>query len=347
MNGKRSAGLLLAFAAFATAAAGDSATVADVASVPVLKPTLVLNTPYNKLEKELKLELKSDTFSWSLRDDPETVNEAYRREHPLPEMFCVPLVRGLGEFSIESFGVEAVQGFRSRWTRGENGLKEESLEAWRWRAPQALQRSVTTWVCHSRKDAHAALVLSPLKGEDRDPLLLCFDALSGLRWRAEVPLLNALKEAPVPGPLDRKKLGSYEAHLGITADGSRLLVSIPLFDRYDNSDLNLSVLFVYDGSGALRRTLFFPGRRATDTGVGGRILRAPQGSRFLLSFYNSALPPLYTRETYLIDGEGNLLYRFVDEQGRDVTVTRVSEDEKSAYGAFGWNKHYIYTLPKQ
>jgi len=130
---------------------------------------------------------------------------------------------------------------------------------------------------------------------------------------------------------------------------------------YPKPDRNVSLLFIYDGEGTLRRTLVFPDRLGTASdsgGLTGFIKRTPSGNRFMLRFHHRVFPNERNNsastdewESYLMDGGGNLLGRYVDEEERAVEVSQVSDNDTYAFGvkalSDGTYKHYLFKLPSK
>jgi len=325
-------------------------------AVPTLAPLSVHVTAADRLpgalEKRFGLAQPWSGFSVGLDENP---NLTYRRSHPYPTMLYQmkdpfgPLRGGPGVVGVEAYH------YHWPWPPpNPNSLPpEEKVVVWRWNVPGPLVDSYRAWAHRPGKERHAALCLYPPARPvwDRDPIVFLFDALSGLLWQRELPA----RSTPLP-PCTGRIAGISDklcVFLAMTSDGARILALVnPKPSR------NACVLFVLNGRGEITRTLVFPDRlgRGQPTSSGGYMRRSPSGTRFLLHVDHIAQieaedgtgPRWYESETYLIDGDGNLLCRFVDERGRPALVTRLGDAYAAGVRhAGGEHHHLIYRLPKE
>lgn len=218
----------------------------------------------------------------------------YARWHPCPRMRFVELrPRGNDMLSGRGTGVAAVEAWTDRWPEGPSarqGIGGWRETLWRWEVPIHWQ---TGWPYFSDRRypyrvRYAVLdIVIPrwVDGKETasryDPVIFCFDALSGLRWRAEVPVRMAVQaysaQAGLMPDLTSDGAGGAAVSVGVNADGSRAWVAA-FWARP-----RISILFVYGADGAVRRTIVLPGRLAV-----GWHTRCPTREASLLDFQWSA-----------------------------------------------------------
>lgn len=265
------------------------------------------------------------------RVDSRHANQDYRAARPF------------GEISIEAYQpdrisksrIEAVQQCRRYWPNPDSFQKETIIKGWRWEAPKTFWRTAFDyWSDIAYGDRFGALCLQPATG---DPVLLLFDAASGPRWQVTIPLRDALQRYTAATGASTSDV-RFGDHLGafifphVTRDGSRTLVS------FAGQSPQCTLLFVYDARGTLRKTVAFSG------GLCLQIRRAPSADRFVLDIALQA-----GAKSYLVDGDGNVLGRFVDDAGRPVQIDRLSNTHAATVSATHGASIYrsLYELPNK
>lgn len=236
-----------------------------------------------------------------------TPNEDYRRARPFGNMELELENPALG--NRVGGGLVAVQA--SRRVYSQDLETQRTIKTWRWRVPEALQNHAAEMGSVVYGDRYAALCLLPPVWQD-EPTLMQFDTASGLKWQAGVPLRDALREYALrtyrtrtkPVNLSRGGAATSGAATGLisvhnTQDGSRTLLTIGWSEPY------LTLLFVFDKQGKLLRTTIFPERIVLN------IDRAPSANLFVVL----AADDRAKNTSFLIDGDGNALGRFVGPSG--------------------------------
>jgi hypothetical protein len=330
---------------------GDIVTV-NPEAVPAIAPLSIhVASSYilpDALRKQFGLVEKSAGFNGILGENP---NPSYQKTFPFPSM-TYERTRPFQLYTSFGPGIKAVLAYRYHWPwppPNPNSLPpEEKVVLWRWNVPEALIESYPAWVCRYGIERYAALCLySPARPLwKRDPIVFYFDGLSGLLWQTEL----SVSATPLP-PVNGKILDVREdqcVFLGMTSDGARILALVN-----PKPDCNCCLLFVLNDRGEIPRTLLIPDR--IGIGESWDIKHSTLGTRFLLRMDH--IIPLkpeegkgrYRREgeTYLVDREGNLLGRFVDETGHSVDVAHLGDAYAAGeQPADGKHRHLIYRLPK-
>jgi hypothetical protein len=334
---------------------GDIVTV-DPASVPTIAPLSIHVSESHilpdNLRKQFELEQKTGAFGYRLGEDP---NPIYQKAQPFPTMEFE--YREPNTWLNPGANVKSVIAYRLRWLWPPPDPTtlppKEQVVLWHWNVPEALIESYPAWVCRYGIERYAVLCLySPARRIwKRDPIVFYFDGSSGLLWQTELPV-----RATPPSSGNGKILEVREdqcVFLGLTSDGTRILAIV---NPKPQPDRNLCLLFVLNNRGEILRTLLFPDRIGLgDTTSGEGIRRSASGNRFLLRVdhviqLNSEEgkgPYRREGETYLVDGDGNLLGRFVDEIGHPVVVSHLGDQYAAGeQPADGKHRHLIYRLPE-
>ncbi len=187
-----------------------------------------------------------------------------------------------------------------------------------------------------------------------DPQLFYFDSLTGLRWQITVPVKQTLEGLHLVS-VDGHSIEEGEVFLGATPDGSRVLALVSLPGK------GTTLLYVFAGSGELLRTLQFPDCEARPMGsTPWQLPRRPSGNLFVLPLRptrpitertvrggRGTASPLAKEGSYLIDSDGKLVARFVDDQGQPIRAWLLSETHVLAYERFpdGVYRSFLYKLP--
>jgi hypothetical protein len=289
-----------------------------------------------QLEEELGFH-KTDMYDIKADKDP---NQIYRKARPLPEIGMI-YPPGYDPLSGVSTDVQGVSGWKRRWpwpVPDATRVSSEIVTVWEWHIPQPLKGSYPSFRGNTYQDHYATLCLTALERQrqPREPVLCSFDARSGLRWKVSLPVNAALEE--------------YSKHLGqtilwqktngmpdvsMTQDGSRTLAAIGL-KTLDMAPQTFSLLFVYGPQGDLLHTRVFPDRvllglhRTFSTDLFGLSFQwkpsEAQKKQYRLEM--GTTPDI--SDIYLVDREGNLLRRFVDERGFPVNFLRLSDTHARA-----------------
>jgi len=174
--------------------------ILDVTTFPVISPESASIETTRDLPMETRQRLgfveRAEVVSYGPGENP---NLIYQKAMPFPEMRFIrtepfQVTREYGP------GVEAVEAYRWRWPwppPDPNSIpQEERVVSWRWKVPESLQESYPAWANRLGKERYAVLCLYPANRPawEHDPMLFYFDALSGLRWQATVPVIAALQE---------------------------------------------------------------------------------------------------------------------------------------------------------
>jgi len=280
---------------------------------------------------------------------------AYLRQVPYPQVSFERTDKN-GPLSGYGPGVEQVFAYRYEWAA--DSPERTKRVVWRWEPPEDIKKRYPAWAGRSGKDRYWFLCLYPPPSEGRwkaDPVVLCFDSTSGMKWRTALPVVSDPGLHHRVADQDRHPFFSpspnVRGHIGSTPDGERV---VALLYPYQNRDL--AWVFVLNAEGAAIRTLVLPDREGVAAPTDyGDVLRTGGKGAFILSFRypvpvdaekpEGGLRSVY--ESYLVDRDGNFLRKFVDEEGRPVKISTSGERYALAGrpGKNGGWEHLIYELP--
>lgn len=330
----------------------------------MLRP-LVLKSSVPQLSKDLMDRYGFSKLSRGYRISAgQNPNVIYQQARPFPETDIQGLVP-FAPLSSSNDGIKFVGASRSVWVwppPNPRGIPpEEKQVLWRWEPPEALQRHWWSEAGGNGSDRYWSVCLYTHKeAAAPDPQLFYFDTLSGLKWKASIPVkqtLQSLAAAPDKAVMyDQHRANVFTA---MSADGSRIFVLV------SRPDKQMSLLFLYNQKGTLLKTLNFPNCEALPSGIhpNWQLPRRPPGQMFVLTF-RQTLPssqderaaqrggisqptPPPTDEAFLADMEGNVIARFVNEAGKPVKLWQISETHGLAYEQQpdGTYRQLLYTLP--
>lgn len=333
--------------------------VLDPGSIEPLKPHAVVKADSMLITDELttRFGLWDRNAAWQATgsDDRERT-ASYLRQIPYPHVRFERTDKS-GPLSGYGPGVEQVFAYRHEWVSDSPDSTKRIV--WRWEPPAGIKRQYPAWVGLSGRERYWFLCLYPQPSEGRwksDPVVLCFDSTSGLKWRTALPVVSdpGIALADV-GKYHRGYFSSspdLRGHVGSTPDGGRVVALV-----YPYPDRDMTWMYVLDGDGAIVRALAIPDREgvASPAARSGHILRCGGEGSFVVVFRHKAsrtdedgkVRYETDHESYLIDRDGSFLRKFVDEEGRVVRISMSGERYALAGrpGKDGGWEHLIYKLP--
>lgn len=189
--------------------------------------------------------------------------EAYLRDVPYPFVTFARIDKS-GPISGYSPGLEAVWGYRHEFASDTPEVEKRVL--WRWEPPDDIRMRYPAWAGRRGKERHWFLCLytpPSERGWEYDPVILCFDAASGLRWRVPLPVVS---EPGIDLPPVAKEHRAHfrpspdvRVHIGSTPDGERVVALV-----YPYPDRDMTWMYILDGYGRVTRSLVVPDRHGVD-----------------------------------------------------------------------------------
>jgi hypothetical protein len=316
----------------------------DLAATPVVRPTFALHAMGSKERNALLSQfgfLPPDAgFGYRFDEDP---NRAYKKAFPFPEIALESLYPDpTFRVAPNQLGLRSVRAFTRSWVLApKTNAREVEHTVWKWEVPEPLWKlgysqayrngKSRDWVlcCYSHLETKVPAL--PV-----EPQLFRFDVRSGLKWQTTLPLSQIVAGIPlVPnGSSDRR-----EIQLGITSDGSRILVLITCLER------RMTLLCVFDGEGTLLKTSQFEGCTALQAGPrSGQLMRSTSGQTFgiecMYKFDNRGYVSL------LVNRDGDVITRFENAEGKAVQILEVNDKFAFVQRVLaGHVENYILQLP--
>jgi len=322
----------------------------DVSTVPSIRPIATTDLQgLPNLKRQYSMEFPTQVIAVTLGKNP---NPGYQKACPFPEIYMEDVDpsqfwwRGDGNVGYLRY----VEAFRRHWTwppRDPKILpKTETQILWHWDVPNPKLHTMRSWSPADARSRYCAICLynhfdyAKRDSLPTDPELFFFDRLNGVRWQTTIPVDLTVEEISTTSTPAISSDYLTDVQVGVASGGNRVLALV------SRPDKRVSVLFVFDGSGKLLRTLRFPHYMADGNHLHGWDLRhSPSGQNFLLCLWE---PRTYARKVaLLVDLDGNVLGRFESEEGKwleSVGLTdRYAEGGQSQTGKP--TVCYIYRLP--
>jgi hypothetical protein len=324
-------------------------TELDITTVQTVRPIAakVFSNALLPLTLMQQYGLQEPSSHYNLRSG-ENPNLIYKRARPFPEieqLRDIPLSPLGGSTTL--FGMQGIAGTRLRWPWPPPNPgyvpASERVTLWHWDVPKPLQTRWWSQTPQFGTDPYCALCLytgiylTQPPSDKVDPQLFYFDTQTGLRWQATIPVHQAVASLPSEAVITGH---DTDVKLGITASGSRVLALV------SRPDKEVSLLYVFDGSGKLLRSYLFHGYVAQQSGnTFWQLLRSPSGQTHILALRDKSSGT--GDVSVLIDSEGNGLARFISDEGKPVQITVLTDkyavgQQQRADGSFS---QYIFQLP--
>jgi len=332
----------------------------DPGSIEALRPATIVRA------SDLSLpETAADRFGLHFVDDSFSVSGTTAAERNASHLMHAPFPSVTFERTDKSgpldgyrAGVESVFAYRYEWVSDSPEMTKRVV--WRWEPLEDIKMRHPAWAGRGGKERYWFLCLYPQPSEGRwksDPVVLCFDSTSGMKWRTALPVVS---DPGVPladvGKYHRGYFSpspNLRGHVGSTPDGERVVALV-----YPYPDRDMTWMYVLDGDGAIVRALAIPDREGLSSGAtarSGDILRTGGKGSFIVVVRHKAsrtdedgkVRYETDHESYLVDRDGNFLRKFVDEEGRPVKII-MSGERYALAGRPGKNggwEHLIYKLP--
>ncbi len=311
--------------------------------------------------REFKMGESRGHYQLKAGEDP---NPVYRRARPFP----VPRIIGVHPFSpfggpSNHLGIQRVEASSLQWPWPPSDVssipESKKVIHWRWEPPDSLRNYYWSEVGGGGVERFWAVCLQNARkpnSEPSNPRLFYFDTKSGLRWQATIPVKQTLEALRIAPPAHDWR-GDVKVFLGVNADASRVLALVSRPDRRS------TFLFVYAGNGDLLHSKHFAGGEALPNGSPSwSLLRRPSGNRFVISLQpmepdmpvrgrgrggHVDSPPPEPAGAFLIDPEGELLARLVDDRGGPVLAWQISETNVLSTELWRDNvaRYFIFALP--
>lgn len=342
-----------------TTTAARQARPVDLSGIPALRPCEVVVTkdrePPDDVAKRYGVHY-TDLYRFHMPGRYATGLDPKAR-NAFPLMRCNMVLTG----SPES-GFVGVTAFRRHWTG--KGMDYDEHVVWEWKPPRHMRFSWAAWAGETHDplatgdaERYWYLCLYPM-GDDHtwpwDPVLLCFDRVSGLRWTVSLPIATKPGERGYEyDPMSPTRLNpaaTLRGIVGCTPEGDRVIVML-----YPYPNRNATWLYTVDGDGHILRRQVIQGLQGAQFLIRDTIPRRGDGRGFVINLRRYVVsdrekrPPevVQRHESFLTDRDGNLVRRIVNSRGEPSYIHACGD--RYAIGCryvkdVGW-EHRIYRLP--